>query len=98
MLDGSRGKARQKAMELLVRYGEALGAERFVDTDNVAGVPGSSSLFLANYYKDRGPDLYETVFSLFDLDADEVVAVPKVRPNSCHLQGGLDPVMWREQG
>ena len=28
-------------MELLVRYAEALGAERFVDTRNVAGVPGS---------------------------------------------------------
>ena len=32
MLDGRDGKARQKAMELLVRYAEALGAERFVDT------------------------------------------------------------------
>lgn len=42
MLDGARGPARQKAMELLVRYAEALGAERFVDTNNVAGVPGSS--------------------------------------------------------
>ena len=28
LLDGSRGKAQQKAMELLVRYAEALGAER----------------------------------------------------------------------
>jgi hypothetical protein len=40
MLDGRRGKATQKAMDLLVRYAEALGAERFVDTKNVAGVPG----------------------------------------------------------
>jgi predicted aconitase len=39
MLDGRDGKAKQKAMELLVRYAEALGAERFVDTNNVAGVP-----------------------------------------------------------
>ena len=31
MLDGSEGRAVQKAMELLVRYGEALGAERLVD-------------------------------------------------------------------
>jgi predicted aconitase len=98
MLDGREGPAKQKAMDLLVRYGEALGAERFVDTDNVAGVPGSSTLFLANYYKDRGGSSYEAIFSLFDLDADEVVPVPKVRPNSCHLQGGMDPVLWREQG
>lgn len=98
MLDGADGPARQKAMDLLVRYGEALGAERFVLTDNVAGVPGSSNLFLADYYKGRGPNLYEAIFSLFDLDADEVVEVPKVTANSCHLQGGLDPVLWREQG
>ena len=98
MLDGEEGAAKAKAMDLLVRYGEALNAERFVDTNNVAGVPGSSNLFLANYYKDRGGATYETVFSLFDLDSDEVVEVPKMRANSCHLQGGLDPVMWREQG
>ena len=98
MLDGGEGLAKQKAMDLLVRYAEALGAERFADTSNVAGVPGSSSLFLHNYYKERGGASYETIFSLFDLDADEVVPVPRMRANSCHLQGGMDPVLWREQG
>ena len=98
MLDGAEGAAKQKAMDLLVRYADALGAERFADTSNVAGVPGSSSLFLHNYYKARGGASYETIFSLFDLDADEVVPVPRMQPNSCHLQGGLDPVLWREQG
>ena len=44
MLDGRDGKAKQKAMELLVRYAEALGCERFVDTTNVAGVPGDERL------------------------------------------------------
>ena len=53
MLDGAGGVAKQKAMELLVRYGEALGAERFVDTNNIAGVPGSSTLFLQKYYKEH---------------------------------------------
>ena len=53
MLSGSAGKATQKAMELLVRYAEALGAERFVETRNVAGVPGSANPFLMNYYKDK---------------------------------------------
>ena len=46
MLDGAEGPAKQKAMDLLVRYGEALGAERFVDVTNIAGVPGSSTMFL----------------------------------------------------
>ena len=37
MLEGREGLAVQKAMELLVRYGDALGAERLVDTNNVCG-------------------------------------------------------------
>ena len=98
MLDGREGLAKQKAMDLLVRYADALGAERFVDTDNVAGVPGSSTLFLTNYYKDKGGSSYDAIFSLYDLDSDVVVPVPQVRGGSCHLQGGMDPVLWREQG
>jgi predicted aconitase len=54
MLDGELGKAKQKAMELLVRYAEALGCDNFVDTTNVAGVPGQSSIFLDNYYREQG--------------------------------------------
>lgn len=99
MLDGAGGVARQKAMELLVRYAEALGADGFVDTNNVAGVPGSSTLFLENYYKEHaGQGDYETVFSLFDLDAGQVLEVPSAQTYCCHLQGGVDPVAWREQG
>jgi hypothetical protein len=97
MLDGREGKARQKAMELLVRYAEALGAERFVDTNNVAGVPGTSNLFLQKYYGVSG-DAYDVIFSRFDLDSDEVVEVPRVHVNSCHLQGGVDPENWQTLG
>jgi len=35
MLNGQEGPARKRAMELLVEYGEALGAESLVDTNNV---------------------------------------------------------------
>ena len=35
MLDGKRGRARQRSMEILVQYADALGAEKFVNTDNV---------------------------------------------------------------
>jgi predicted aconitase len=97
MLDGGAGKARQKAMELLVRYAEALDAERFVDTTNVAGVPGASNVFLDNYFKDAG-DRYDVIFSRFDLDSDEVVAVPRMDVHSCHLQGGVDPQNWQTLG
>jgi predicted aconitase len=95
MLDGRSGRARQKAMELLVRYARALGAERFVDTTNVAGVPGSRTPFLHRYYGGGG---YEVIFSRFDLDSDEVVDVPAMAVHSCHLQGGVDPENWQTLG
>ena len=98
MLDGSRGAATQKAMELLVRYAEALGAERFVDTRNVAGVPGSANPFLQNYYRGRDRDGRDAIFSFFDLDADELVDVPPALVPTYHLQGGADPERWETLG
>src|SRR5262249_54719365 len=101
MLDGREGKAKQKAMELLVRYGEALDAERFVDTTNVTGVPGQSSVFLEKYYKHARGDAAsnrDAIYSLFDLDSDEIVDVPQVATPSCHLQGGVDPENWQMLG
>ena len=92
------GKAQQKAMELLVRYAEALGAERFVDTRNVAGVPGSANPFLQNYYKDKGADGLDAIFSHFDLDSDELVEVPDALVPTYHLQGGADPGSWQTLG
>jgi predicted aconitase len=98
MLDGREGKATQKAMELLVRYAEALGAEQFVETKNVAGVPGSANPFLQNYYKDKNAAGQDAIFSYFDLDADELVDVPQAAVHTCHLQGGGDPLHWQTLG
>ena len=99
MLDGAGGVAKQKAMELLVRYAEALGAERFVDTSNVTGVPGSSPLFLQKYFEAHAGDgSFEAVFSLYDLDAGEVMSLPKAQGNCCHLQGGMDLAHWSDLG
>ncbi len=97
MRDGAQGPAVAKAMDLLIRYGEALGAKDFVYTDNIAGVPGSSPQWVKDYYAADGGD-YRAVFSRFDLDSDEVVDVPRITGFSCHLQGGMDPELWREQG
>lgn len=97
MLDGSGGAACQKAMELLVRYADALGAERFVDTKNIAGVPGASNPLLNQYFRDRGP-VYDAIFSYFDLDSDELVEVPKFPVGGCHLQGGVDAQNWKTLG
>jgi predicted aconitase len=98
MLDGRKGKATQKAMELLVRYAEALGAERFVDTRNVAGVPGSANPFLQNYYKNKGANGLDAIFSHFDLDSDELIDVPAALVPTYHLQGGADPSAWQTIG
>lgn len=97
MLNGDSGPATRKAMELLIRYADALGAERFVETNNVAGVPGSAPQWVKDHYAADGGD-YRAVFSRFDLDSDEVVDVPRMNAFSCHLQGGMDPHLWEEQG
>jgi predicted aconitase len=98
MLDGDQGKAKQKAMDLLVRYGEALGAEGFVDTTNVAGVPAYYTPLLLEHYNVTADDAYDVIYSRFDLDSDEVVEVPRMMVNSCALQGGVDAEGWQTLG
>ncbi|HEY1724867.1 MAG TPA: aconitase X catalytic domain-containing protein [Steroidobacteraceae bacterium] len=98
MLDGSRGNARRKAMELLVRYAEALGASGFVETSNVAGVPGAATPFLQQHYRAAGSSSYAAIFSYFDLDSDELLEVPVAATHTCHLQGGYDPEQWQLLG
>jgi len=95
MLEGREGPAVRKAMDLLVRYGEALGAERLVDTRNVCGTVGASTPFLRDYGAKHGMD---AVFSEFSLDSAEVVEIPKVSVPSSHLQQGLDPDHAELQG
>jgi len=97
MLDGREGPARQKAMELLLRYGEALGAERFVDTRNVCGTLGATMPFLRDYAAKHGAGI-DAVFSEFSLCSAQALEIPKVKVYSCHLQQGLDPERALEQG
>jgi predicted aconitase len=91
MLDGKEGPAIRKAMELLVRYGEALGAEKLVDTNNAAGVFGGFGPALRGMSE-------EEVFFEFSLDSREVGTIPPVKAFSCHLETAMDPVHWEEQG
>ncbi|MCP4692105.1 MAG: DUF521 domain-containing protein [Desulfobacterales bacterium] len=95
ILDGQEGPARQKAMELLVRYGEALGAERLVDTNNVCGGI-SNDAFIRKYAAEVGD--FDAVFSEFNLDSQESLAIPQVKAFTCHLITGMDPEHWRIQG
>lgn len=97
MLDGREGRARQRAMELLVRYGEALGAERLVDTRNVCATMSTTMPALRDYRQRTGIGL-DAIFSEFVLDTPEILEIPRAKVFSCHLQEGLDPLQAERQG
>lgn len=80
--DGRDGPAVAKAMDLLVRYGQALGAERLVDTKNVAGTVTSPSPRKLEMVREGG---FEKAFSQLNLDSDETVEVPRMRVYTCQL-------------
>ncbi len=78
MLEGKEGVPRQKAMELLVKYAEALGAEEFIDTNNVTLTTGTlpDIDLVQMIVPSMDPD---EIASKFYLDSDEVVVVDKVK-------------------
>ena len=75
MLDGKEGPVRQKAMELLVKYGDALGAEEFVDVDNVfilSGLFGYTDVF-------KQPIDIDAIASEYFMDSRERLVVDNVK-------------------
>ena len=86
MLDGEQGRAKARAMDLLVRYGEALGAERLVETNNVAGAFNASTPSVRELAK-KG---FDAVYSELNLDSPEIVEVPRMVANTCQLITGID--------
>ena len=78
MLEGKEGPAKQKAMELLVKYAEALGAERFIDTNNVTIIPGS--IPGTEIIQKVVPSLdADEIASKFLLDSDQTVVLDRVK-------------------
>ena len=78
MLDGKEDPARQKAMELLVKYAEGLGADRFVDTNNATIIVGSIPDI--KIVEKVVPSLdADEIASKFLLDSDERVVLDKVK-------------------
>jgi predicted aconitase len=86
MRDGAEGPAVAAAMDLLVRYGEALGAERLCDTRNVAGTMTQPSPVKAKLVKEGG---WDKAFSVINLDSDEDFEIPHMRVPTCQLQQGF---------
>jgi predicted aconitase len=89
MLDGRDGPAVQRAMDLLLRYGRALGAERLVETRNVVASISATTPFMRDFARQQGG--MDAVFSQFSLDSDVVVEIPKARVFTTHTQLGFAP-------
>jgi len=86
MLEGREGLAVQKAMELLVRYGDALGAERLVDTNNVCGAVTAPTPEKMEMVKIKGLEhALNAGFSEMNLDSDTLIEVPRVKVYTCQL-------------
>ena len=81
ILNGSEGLARQKAMELIVNYGIALGADRLLDTDNVLFT--TRCPYPASDHADQEFETYEDMFAYANLDAGCHVEIPCVKVGHC---------------
>ena len=93
MLDGKEGKTRQKAIEFLINYGTALGAESLVDTNNVGGYMIADR---ASYQQFNGD--FDALFSLMCLDSEEKLEFPKVKASSCQFETDMDPEFCEIEG
>ena len=86
MLDGGSGEAVQKAMDLLVRYGTALGAEEFVKVTNASG--GYQLESVADWECDTS---MPSIYSQLALDSDTIVTDPKPCVPAYYGQSYMDP-------
>src|SRR2546421_13016930 len=89
MRDGRDGEAVALAMDLLIRYGEALDAERLVETNNVCGTVSATTPFMREFALQRGG--MDAVFSGFNPGRDRVAAGPPAKVYSHALQLGFRP-------
>jgi predicted aconitase len=86
MLDGAEGPAVAAAMDLLVRYGEALDCDRLCDIRNVAGTMTQPSPAKVALVRQGG---WNKAFAVINLDSDDDLEVPDMRVPTCQLQHGF---------
>jgi len=93
MADGRDGPAVARAMDLLLRYGRALGAERLVATNNIVASVNATTPFMRDFAQKKGGKGggMDAVFSEFSLDSDVTVPIPKIRAFTTHTQLGFVP-------
>ncbi|WP_119695969.1 aconitase X [Microbacterium halotolerans] len=88
MRDGGEGEATAAAMDLLIRYGDALGAEHLCRVRNVAGTMTQPSPIKHQLVKEGG---WAKSFAVINLDTDEDVDIPRMKVPTCQLQSGFGP-------
>lgn len=86
MRDGAEGEAVAAAMDLLIRYADALGAERLVDTRNVAGTMTQPSPAKARLVEEGG---WAKAYAVINLDCDRDIEIPRMKVPTCQLQHGF---------
>lgn len=86
MRDGRDGQAVAAAMDLLIRYGEGLGAERLCSVRNVAGTSTQPTPAKEKIAAEGG---WNKAFAVINLDCDEDIEIPKMRVPTCQLQHGF---------
>ncbi len=86
MRDGAEGAAVAAAMDLLIRYGQALDADRLCDVRNVAGTMTQPSPAKARLVKEGG---WDKAFAVINLDSDADLEIPSMRVPTCQLQHGF---------
>jgi predicted aconitase len=86
MRDGAEGAATAAAMDLLIRYGQALDADRLCDVRNVAGTMTQPSPVKQKLVEQGG---WDKAFALINLDCDDDIEIPAMRVPTCQLQHGF---------
>lgn len=80
ILDGEEGEAKQAAMDLMVRYGEALDADRLLDVNNVMFAVYSP--YPAKRVNFMNPNDYDAIYTFRNLGVpDKKMIIPRMHTN-----------------
>ena len=86
MRDGAEGDAVAAAMDLLIRYADALGADVLCETRNVAGTTTQPSPAKTKLMEEGG---WAKAYAVINLDCDDDLEIPDVKVPTCQLQHGF---------
>lgn len=86
MRDGVEGEAVAAAMDLLIRYGEGLDAERLCEVRNVAGTSTQPTPAKQKIVAEHG---WDKAFAVINLDSDQDLSIPSMKVPTCQLQHGF---------